>query len=450
MTDWLPAALDYIPSWLDMQLRVFRQPGCVIAIVHRGVVVLERAFGHADLNRGEALTPRHRFRAASHSKAVTAAGVMRLRETGKLKLDDPVGKYVPDLHRDVARLKIRQLLGHSGGVTRDGADCGYFYDRKPYPTGRELLRDFQAPPLIRPGTRFKYSNQGYGLLGLVIAAASGEAYGSWIKREIIDAVGLTETLPDLPGSGDALLAHGHTNDLLLGRRVAVRGDYSTRALAPASGLTTTARDLATFFAQLSPRATRSVISASSRRALTRGRLRNQFGTAVQYGFGTIVGRVGDWTWFGHTGGLQGYLSRTRMFSAQDLTVSILANSADAPVEQWIDGIVHILRTFKRRGRAPDRLQDWTGRWWGLWGAIDLVPVGNRVAVANPHAANPFLNASELEIIGPDTARIKISSGFHYFAEPARRMRNAAGQVIELWLGGDRLLPQADRASEIER
>jgi hypothetical protein len=71
-------------------------------------------------------------------------------------------------------------------------------------------------------------------------------------------------------------------------------------------------------------------------------------------------------------------------------------------------------------------------------------------VANPHAANPFLDASELEIIGPDTARIKISSGFHYFAEPARRMRNAAGQVIELWLGGDRLLPQADRASEIER
>ena len=74
MADWLVSALDYIPRWLDFQMRQSEQPGCVVAIAHQGRPVLERAFGHADLVAGKRLTPRHRFRVASHSKSFTAAG----------------------------------------------------------------------------------------------------------------------------------------------------------------------------------------------------------------------------------------------------------------------------------------------------------------------------------------------------------------------------------------
>ena len=74
MDDWLKPALDYIPQWLEYQMRETEQPGCVIAIVHKGRVVLERAFGHADIVARTPLTPRHRFRVASHSKTFTAAG----------------------------------------------------------------------------------------------------------------------------------------------------------------------------------------------------------------------------------------------------------------------------------------------------------------------------------------------------------------------------------------
>src|SRR4051794_33287516 len=88
MAGWLKAALDYIPLWLEFQLRIGMQPGCAIAIVHREKIVLERAFGLADCARGELLTPRHRFRAASHSKSFTAAGVLKLCELGKLRLED--------------------------------------------------------------------------------------------------------------------------------------------------------------------------------------------------------------------------------------------------------------------------------------------------------------------------------------------------------------------------
>src|SRR5437899_8511647 len=118
MDRWLGAALDYIPHWLEFQMRQSEQPGCVIAAAQRGRIVLERAFGHADLIAGTTLTPRHRFRVASHSKTFTASGIMRLREQGKLRLDDPVGQYLGDLHKAVARVTIAQLLSHSAGLMR--------------------------------------------------------------------------------------------------------------------------------------------------------------------------------------------------------------------------------------------------------------------------------------------------------------------------------------------
>src|SRR4051812_25738445 len=106
MDAWLRSAIDYIGPWLQFQLQQSQQPGCIIAIVHRGKVVAEHAFGVANLDTGEKLTPRHRFRIASHSKSFTAAGILKLREGRKLRLDDPVGQYVRGLHPRVAETTI--------------------------------------------------------------------------------------------------------------------------------------------------------------------------------------------------------------------------------------------------------------------------------------------------------------------------------------------------------
>ena len=198
MERWLPPAIGYIRNWIEFQGRASQQPGCIVAIAHRGKLVTEYAFGDANLVTGEKLTPRHRFRIASHSKSFTAAGIMKLRERRKLRLDDMVGQYVKGFHRQVADTTIAQLLSHSAGLTRDGADSGQFADRRPYLSRKELMAELQSPPAIEPNTRFKYSNHGFGLLGLVIEAITGEPYCVWIEREIIDAAGLRETKPDMP------------------------------------------------------------------------------------------------------------------------------------------------------------------------------------------------------------------------------------------------------------
>ncbi len=98
MENWLKRTAAYVPTWIDYQLRSSNQVGCLLAIVYDGELVLDYAGGCANLATAERLTPRHRFRIASHSKTFTAAALILLREQGRLKLDDPIGAFIPGLH----------------------------------------------------------------------------------------------------------------------------------------------------------------------------------------------------------------------------------------------------------------------------------------------------------------------------------------------------------------
>jgi CubicO group peptidase (beta-lactamase class C family) len=451
MDGWLKAALDYLPRWLDYQVQVTEQPGCAVAVAHQGKVVLERAFGHADAVKRVRLTPRHRFRVASHSKSFTAAGILKLREQGRLRLDDPVGRWVQGLHPTVAEATPAQLLSHSAGLIRDGADAGQWQDRRPFADARALRAALAEPPVLEAGDRFKYSNHGYGLLGLAIEAIVGEPYVDWIRREVVAAAGLHETEPDVPLPKGAALARGHSRKAPLGRRVVVPGDNPTSALAPATGFVATAGDLARFFAQLDPAAPKSLLSPASRREMVRRLWRNPHSSLEQhYGLGVSWGKVGDWDWFGHGGGFQSCLSRTSVLPGRGIVVSVLTNALDGLAHQWSDGAIRILRRFAEAGAPQPKTRDWTGRWWSLWGTVDLVPTGEVVTVAAPGFLDPFMDASEIAVEARDRGTIRLANGYASHGEPVRRLRDRQGRVREVWLAGTRLLPQARLAAEMRR
>jgi CubicO group peptidase (beta-lactamase class C family) len=450
MDRWLAAALDYIPRWLEFQMRASQQPGCIVAIAHRDKVVLERAFGSANLDTGEKLTPRHRFRIASHTKSFTAAAVLKLRERGKLKLDDTAGQFVSGLHPGVARATIAQLLSHSAGLIRDGREAGQFLDRRPFLNARELKEDLELPPVIDAGARLKYSNHGYALLGLIIEAITGESWPSFIKREIIEAAGLTETTPDMPLRRGTPFARGHTGRILLGSRLVIPGDFVLHAVAPAGSVVSTAADVARFFAQLSPGARQSVISAASRREMTRRQWRNPNASLESYyGLGTMSGTTNGWNWFGHGGGLQGYISLTRTYPDQELTVVVLTNAIDGWAGLWVDGITNILQAFARNGAPSRKVKDWNGRFWTLWGASDLVPMGNKVVWVAPGMITPMTDAGELTVIGRNLAKITLANGYGSYGEMVRCVRNKSGKITEL-SAGTRILPAARVAREMEK
>lgn len=450
-TRWLSPALDYIPRWLEHQMRHTEQPGCALAIVQRDRVLLEVAFGHASLGRATPLTPRHRFRVASHSKSFTAAGMMKLREQGQVRLDDPVRRFLPGLPRETLDVTINQLLSHAAGITRDGTDCGQWDDRRPFPGREGLLADLAAGPVIPPNSRFKYSNHGYGLAGLVIEAITSETYGAWIEREIIDAAGLSETSPDTPLPRQVPAASGHSSRLPAGRRLVIPGNNPTRALAPATGFASTASDLARFYGLLSPGARSSFLSVASRREMIRRQWTVPHSSVERhYGLGIISGRTHDWDWFGHTGGFQGFITRAVHLPEPGLSVAILTNAVDGMAGGWVDGVIQILRTFARQGPASRRAAGWSGRWWGLWGPVDFVPAGRRVYTVSPALLAPFTDATEMEPAGRDRGRIVLAGGFASHGEEVRRVRNARGRVAEIWHSGSRLVSERRFQGEIQR
>ncbi|MGJ4945485.1 serine hydrolase domain-containing protein [Bradyrhizobium sp. HKCCYLS1011] len=452
MDAWLRAALDYVRDWLEFQVQVSQQPGCIIAIAHRGDIVAEHAFGHANLDTGEKLTPRHRFRVASHTKAFTAAGIMRLRERKRLRLDDPVGQYVSKLHPDVAACTIAQMLSHTAGLIRDGGNSGQFTDSRSYLAPEELLAELALPPAIDPNTRFKYSNHGYGLLGLVIESIVGEPYSAWIRREIMEPAGLRETVPDITLlAKSAPFARGHSRLAPLGRRIVIPGDNPTHAIMPAAGIVATAADTARFFAQLAPHAKNSVLSAASRREMTRRHWRvPQEVEEAYYGLALASGTTAGFDWFGHGGGFQGYISRTSVIPARELAITVLTNSVDGWAPGWVNGVKFILQAFATHGAPSRRTRDWTGRWWTLWGAIDLLPFNERVMIASPYLINPFMDAAQIEVAGRDSGRISEAAGFASHGEAVRRVRAKSGAVSEIWLGGTRVRPERVVSAEMER
>jgi D-alanyl-D-alanine carboxypeptidase len=450
MSDWLVHAARYCERWIDFQMRAGELPGCVLAISRGQDLLTEAAFGFADLAERSVLTPQHRFRVASHSKTFTAVGIMKLHDAGCLRLDDPVGQYVQDLRADLASVTIEQLLTHTSGLMRDGDDSGHWQDRKPFLNEAELRAQLAAPSTLEADERFKYSNLGFGLLGLVIESVAGEPFTQWIQREIVDAAGLRATQADMPAPVGVPVASGHTGRLPAGRRV-IPGLNQTHALVSATGFVSTARDLASFYSMLDPDCAVSLLSRASRKALTRPHWNfRSLGEERSYGLGAMTGATLGHAWFGHTGSFQGFSSRTAVIPEWQCTISILTNSVDGPAKTWIDGAISILDQFSRHG-APDALgAQWTGRWWGVWGALDLVPMGGKVMVASPALSWPFSDTMELTVTSATEGRISLASGMASHGEPVRRAMGDDAMAIRLRLGGTELLPEAAFKDEMER
>jgi D-alanyl-D-alanine carboxypeptidase len=255
-------------------------------------------------------------------------------------------------------------------------------------------------------------------------------------------------LPEWPRASGPL-ARGHSGKALLGRRLVFPGDQSTHALASATGFVSTAADLARFFGQLSPNAATSVLSAASRREMSRAQWEDKWSVAPQkYGLGTISGTFDGWDWFGHSGGFQGYITRSAVVPEHDLSLSCLTNAVDGMSHLWLDGAMAILKRFKADGAPKADLADWSGRWWSVWGPTDLVPVGDKVVLGLPGLVNPVAKAAELTVTGPDEARISQSGAFGNYGEPARLERGPDGAVVAVRLAGGRMTSEAALTAEL--
>ncbi|MET9275558.1 serine hydrolase domain-containing protein [Kribbella sp. NPDC003557] len=423
MTQSLTEVLAYYDSWLAFNQHYQRVPGVQAAVYAGDAVAFSGAYGLADVENDVPLTEQHLFRIASHSKTFTGTAVLQLVEQGRLRLDDKVEQHVIEIvGTPLGERTVRELLAHAGGVTRDGLDADWWQLSRSFPDRDQLLDILrQASSAVIPeNDRFKYSNIGYGLLGLVVEAASGTSYNSYVQTAIVGKLGLAGLGPELDPSRLAEYAAGYSALSYAEKRVPIE-HVDTRALASATGFFGNARDLVTYFSAHLPGDDR-LLSDKSKREMQHPLWTTGSDEKARYGLGLSVTKVGERNVFGHGGGYPGHITRTIVDPEQRIVVSVLTNAIDGPAAQLAEGLFRLLdlADSKDRGDAVDTagLERFTGRFANLWGVTDFVLIGGRLYATDPTGANPADEPQPLEADG-DSLRVTGGNGYGSYGESYR-------------------------------
>lgn len=378
----LAEAASYLGHWLDHRRRSLRIPGLVAAVARDGELLLHHAYGTADLATGEPMTTEHVFPVASHSKTFATVLVLKLAEQGRLRLDDRLGRFLPELTGAAAGIRVRDLLSHSAGISRDGPEADHWQLKRPFPGAQELPA--LAEQVLPRHQRFKYSNIGFALLGRVVEEATAQSYAGLLRDEVLDPLGLADTEPDvLPGRR---YATGYSSRRG-GRRREPLGLVPTSALAPATGVCSSAADLVRFATALCD-GVPSLLDEDSRREMRRVAWAGENGDQ-DYGLGLTSTLVDERRVHGHGGAFPGFISATRVDVHERLVVVVLANAIDAPSAELTLTMQRLLGFAARGPGGAPPAGGVPGRYSGLWSTVDVVPLGSRLVALDPELADPI-------------------------------------------------------------
>ena len=188
-------------------------PGIAFGIVVDGKLVYTGNHGYTDIEKKIPVTSKSLFRIASMSKSFTAMAILKLRDAGKLNLDDPAYRYIPELKNikyptaDSPPITIRHLLTHGAGFPEDNP----WGDRQLADTDKDLM-EFIGKQIIfsnPPGITFEYSNLGFALLGKIVTNVSGQRYQDYIREQIWKPLGMNTSEWEFANVPADKLAHGY-------------------------------------------------------------------------------------------------------------------------------------------------------------------------------------------------------------------------------------------------
>jgi D-alanyl-D-alanine carboxypeptidase len=300
-------------------------PGAAVIVTDHGTTIYSGARGLADVEARTPITPRTVFRIGSITKQFTASVILQLAAEGKLSLDDPLSRFLPDYPQPGASATVRQLLNHTSGIQPYTGIPGFMVEantNRPYTTD-ELIAVFRdQPALYRPGERYQYNNSGYVLLGAIIERVTGRPWHEAIEQRIARPLGLTTIRYGVGEAEMPLMARGYSAGPA-GVRPANRIHMSVPHAAGA--LLGSVEDLARWGQALHHG--RVVGAEDYARMVARTALPD--GSTVPYGLGLSNATVRGRRAIEHTGGIFGFSTDSIYFPDEDLYIAVFTNS-DAP------------------------------------------------------------------------------------------------------------------------
>lgn len=192
-----------------------KTPGGMVLVLQDGQIIHQAAYGLANLKKKTPLTVDHIMHLASMGKQMTAMSIMILAEQGKLDYDDPISKYIPEISQFGDEFTIRTVMQHTSGLPDYGDGITEsLMKRSDNPTNEDMIDVLSKKRklLSAPGDAFYYSNAGYDMLGVLIERVSGESFPDFVKSNIFDPLGMTNTfsLPNKKRRANPLVTISYT------------------------------------------------------------------------------------------------------------------------------------------------------------------------------------------------------------------------------------------------
>jgi D-alanyl-D-alanine carboxypeptidase len=300
-------------------LAASKVPSASIAVVQNGRLVYARAYGDARLEPRTAATADMRYSIGSISKQFTAAAVLMLAEEGKLSLDDPVARFLPELTR-AKDVRIRQLLSHTSGY-RDYWPQDYVppFMRQPATADQILSRWAKQPLDFEPGSQYQYSNTGYVAAGAIVEKASGTPLLEFLTKRIFAPLGMKSVTDIDRGRLTESDPTGYVRYGLGPPRPAPKEGAGW--LFAAGELAMTPSDLAKWNVSLIER---RLLRPASYAEMTREVMLTN-GVGAGYALGLDVGLVSGRRSVWHGGEVSGFVSSNRVFPDDGAAVTVLTN-----------------------------------------------------------------------------------------------------------------------------
>jgi len=403
----------YVDSVVNAAMTSGKVPGVSVAVVKGSDTLVMKGYGFADLENRVPVSAASVFRIGSLTKQFTSAAVSKLVESGRIRLDAPLGDYLTDYPGPGRRVTIHQLLNHTSGIpsyTSLGAKFWAINSRLDL-THQQMLDMFARDSLqFAPGARFLYNNSGYYLLGMLLEKVSGESYAEHLRKTQWGPNALTTVAYCDDSTVIANRVRGYEKS---GEAVLNAAPLSMKLPYAAGSLCSNARDLVRWNSLL---VNGRIVSPESYARMTTATKLDD-GTTQPYGYGLAPGTLGTHPSVAHSGGINGFASFMSWFPADTLTIVVLTNSGSGSPGAIADAIARLILDVPRTAPAPVKDLPLTAadiaRYVGTYDLAPAVPLKVRV----------FADGLNLmtEATGQSAFRVRYQ-GEHTFVAPDEGIR----------------------------
>jgi CubicO group peptidase (beta-lactamase class C family) len=330
------------------ELKETNTPGAAVGVVKGDNLIFAKGFGVSNIETGAPVTPDMLFRLASVTKMFTAAALVTLVEKGKLKLDEPIGKYAKGLDARIAQLTANQLMSHTSGLKDEAAP----FNRHDDSVLGENVRAIKADWLYtEPGRIFSYANPGYLVAGYAIEEVSGKSYADQMEESLFKPLGMKATTWRPTMAMTWPLSQGH--DVLSGQAKVIRPMADNAGAWPAGFIFSSVADLSRFAIAfmnggqiqggqtLLPEVIKQLSTPHA----------SIPGSEYQYGYGLRIGLLRGVRVFGHGGNGPGFGADIIMAPDHRVAVIILANKSSGHLPKSLEKAMEL--TLPLEAKVPE-------------------------------------------------------------------------------------------------